>query len=174
MRHLFSTLIRFWAAPLAALLASLLAAAPLLVLAPAAARAADLPYNEHADAPDQVRRALLEAHATHKEVLLVFGANWCPDCRALDMALHGKDAAAIGERYVVVKIDVGNFDRNLDLAQRYQVPLRKGIPAAAVVGDGDNLLRVTKTGELANARAMGEVAIVDYLSNMGGQPAARP
>jgi hypothetical protein len=32
---------------------------------------------------------------------------------------------------VVVKVDVGPFDRNVDLAQRYGVPLRKGIPTVA-------------------------------------------
>jgi thioredoxin 1 len=151
-----------------------IALAPLLAALPVPALAGGLPYDERADAPDEVHRALIEAHAAHKDVLLVFGANWCPDCRALDMALHGKDATAIAERYVVVKVDVGNFDKNLDLARRYQVPLRKGIPAAAVIGDGDKLLHVTTTGELANARNMGDVAIVDFLSNMGGQPAAKP
>jgi thioredoxin 1 len=144
----------------------------LIASLPLPAPAAELPYDEHANAADDVDRALQAARDAHKEVLLVFGANWCPDCRALDMALHAKGAAAVGQRFVVVKIDVGNFDKNVELAKRYQVPLRKGIPAAAVLGEDASLRYVTRSGELANARSMDDLAIADFLSHMdGGAPA---
>jgi protein disulfide-isomerase len=147
-------------------LISFLASAALLASLSAVSRAAELPYDEHANAPEQIRQALQVAQSAHKDVLLVFGANWCPDCRVLDSALHGKGATSISDRFVVVKVDVGNFDRNLDLAKRYDVPLRKGIPAAAVLSGNDTLLYVTKAGELANAHRMGEPAIVDLLSRV--------
>jgi thioredoxin 1 len=128
--------------------------------------AGGLPYDERANATEAVGEAVRAAHLAHKNVLLVFGANWCPDCRALDETLHSKGAAPINDRFVIVKVDVGNFDKNLDLARRYDVPLRKGIPAVAVV-NGDNApLYVTKDGELANARRMGEPAIVDLFSRI--------
>jgi thioredoxin 1 len=147
-------------------LISFLASAALVALLCAVSQAAELPYDEHANASAQVRQALQAAQAAHKDVLLVFGANWCPDCRVLDSALHGQGAASISDRFVLVKVDVGNFDKNLDLAKRYQVPLRKGIPAAAVVRADDTLLYVTKDGELANAHRMGEPAIVDLFSRI--------
>jgi len=124
------------------------------------------PYDEHANGGEQVSQAVRAAHLAHKDVLLVFGANWCPDCRVLDETLHSKGAASINDRFLIVKIDVGNFDKNLDLAKRYDVPLRKGIPAVAVVNGDDALLYVTKDGELANARRMGEPAIVDLFSRV--------
>jgi thioredoxin 1 len=132
----------------------------------AASFGAGLPYDERANATEQVGQAVRAAHLAHKDVLLVFGANWCPDCRVLDETLHGKGAAPINDRFVIVKIDVGNFDKNLDLAKRYDVPLRKGIPAVAVVNGDDALLYVTKDGELANVRRMGEPAIVDLFSRI--------
>jgi thiol-disulfide isomerase/thioredoxin len=49
-----------------------------------AVSAADGPYNEQADANADVRHAIAAAKSDHKHVLLVFGANWCGDCRALD------------------------------------------------------------------------------------------
>jgi thioredoxin 1 len=153
-------------------LISLLASAAFSISLCAVSRGAELPYDEHANAPEQVRQALQAAHAAHKDVLLVFGANWCPDCRVLDEALHGKGAATLGDHFVVVKVDVGNFDKNLDLAKRYEVPLRKGIPAAAVLSGDDALLYVTKAGELANARRMGEPAIVDLFSRIVADAAA--
>jgi len=144
----------------------LLGAAALTVGMTISAHAADLPYDENANAQHDLQLALQQAHASNKDVLLVFGANWCPDCRVLDFALHGKDAAALGERFVIVKVDVGNFDKNIDLAKHYGVPLRKGIPAAALVSGEDKLLYVTRAGELANAHRMGDGAIVEFFDHM--------
>jgi protein disulfide-isomerase len=56
----------------------------------AASYAAGLPYDERANAGEQVSQAVRVAHMAHKDVLLVFGANWCPDCRVLDETLHSK------------------------------------------------------------------------------------
>jgi protein disulfide-isomerase len=123
----------------------------------AGALAAERPYDESADAKAQVQQALTQARSTHKPVLLVFGANWCPDCRALDGALHsGRNAELMQQDFEVVKIDVGNFDRNLDLAAEYGNPIKKGIPAAVIVSPDNKVLFATKAGELANARRMGE------------------
>lgn len=73
--------------------------------------------------------------------------------------MHGSSASLIDSRFVVVKIDVGNFNKNLDLANRYGNPIQKGIPAAVVVTPADQVLYSTKAGELADARRMGERGI---------------
>ena len=63
-----------------------------LSIAAGLAVAADRPYDEAADAKAQIAAALHEAAAAREPVLLIFGANWCKDCRALD---HGLRAAAM-------------------------------------------------------------------------------
>jgi thioredoxin 1 len=124
------------------------------------------PYED----PDHARAALAaglsEAKVEHKEVLVVFGANWCEDCRALDKAMHGSSAALISSHFVVVKINVGNFDANLDIASQYGNPIAKGIPAAVVITPTDQMLYTTKAGELANARRMSEHGIYDFFSSV--------
>src|SRR5580658_2121553 len=137
-----------------------LAAASLSTLA----FAAPWPYDEHADAVSDVQHAIAAAQSDHKQVLLVFGANWCPDCRALDQAMHGSSQHLIDRRFEVVKIDVGNFDKNLALAQRYGNPIAKGIPAVVVVGHANQVVYATRNGELANAGQMSEQGIFDFLS----------
>jgi thioredoxin 1 len=127
--------------------------------------AAELPYDEHADASAQVQQALTQARTDHRDVLLVFGANWCPDCRELDKALHGSSQSLIDNRFEVVKIDIGNFDKNLDLSRRYGNPIGKGIPAVVVLSASNDVLYSTKAGELANARHMGDNGIYDFLSH---------
>jgi len=140
-------------------------AALLAVGAAAAVMAADWPYDEKADAAADIQHALTSAHADHKKVLLVFGANWCGDCRALDKALHGSSQGLVASKFDVVKIDVGNFDKNLELANRYGDPIAKGIPAVVVLAADNRVLYSTKGGELANARDMGDQGIYDFLSS---------
>jgi len=130
--------------------------------------AAEAPYDEHADAGAQLHQALAQARADHRNVLLVFGANWCTDCRELDKAMHGSSQSLIGNRFEVVKIDIGNFDKNLDIANLYGNPIHKGIPAVVVLSASNKVLYSTKAGELANARRMGDTGIYDFLSqNLG-------
>jgi protein disulfide-isomerase len=147
-----------------------------LALVSLAAVAAPLPYDEHADARATLQQGLDAARASGKEVLVVFGANWCKDCRELDQALHGRTASLIAARFVVVKIDVGNFDKNLDLVKRYGYPTGKGIPAAVVLSADDKVLYATRAGELADARHMGDDGIYDFFAKVvpAGQAAHRP
>ena len=65
----------------------------LFALALPLAHAAPQPYDEKADAKADVQRALSDAKSSGMPVLVIFGANWCQDCRALDQALStGKNA----------------------------------------------------------------------------------
>jgi thioredoxin 1 len=143
-----------------------------LVLATSLASAADAPYNESADAKADVKLALAQASKDKVPVLLVFGANWCGDCKVLDAAFKsGSAAPLISREFKVVKIDVGRFTKNVDIAEMYGVPLKKGIPAVAVVSANANasqskVLYVTKAGELADARSMGDKGIYEFFKRV--------
>jgi len=131
------------------------------------AHAARLPYDEKADAKAELERALSAAKSSGTPVLVIFGANWCPDCRALDQALSsGKNAELLAREFRVVKVDVGQFDRNLDLAARYGNPVKKGIPAAVVLSPQGELLYATRLGELADARHMSDTGIYDFFKGV--------
>lgn len=148
-------------------LAGLVLAATLAVAAPT------LPYNEAADAKADLQQALTAARTAKEPVLVVFGANWCEDCRALDKALKtGRNAELIAHEFKVVKVDVGNFNRNLDVAAAYGNPIKKGIPAAIVLSPDNKVLYATRAGELADARSMSEDGIYTFFKNAAAQ--ARP
>jgi thioredoxin 1 len=139
------------------------------------AGAAPLPYDETANASADIARALAASAATKKPVLLVFGANWCEDCRALDAALkNARNAALIAAEFLVVKIDVGNFNRNLDVSARYGNPIKQGIPAAVILSATDQVLYATRAGELADARAMSETGIYDFFRDAAASARAKP
>jgi len=147
------------------MLASIVAAALAVAVQAAQLPAASLPYDETANAAADVQHALATAHSSRSDVLLVFGANWCPDCRELDKALNGSSHALIAGRFQIVKIDVGQFDKNLELANQYGNPIGKGIPAVVVLSPDNRILYSSKAGELANARRMGEQGIYDFLAS---------
>jgi thioredoxin 1 len=144
-----------------------------LVLA-GTASAAPLPYNEAANAKAEVEQALATARTTKLPVLLVFGANWCADCRALDAALKSKkNAALIAKEFLVVKVDIGNFDRNLGLAAQYGNPIKRGIPAAVVLSPANQVLYATRAGELADARRMSETGVYEFFRDAAASAKAK-
>jgi thioredoxin 1 len=145
----------------------------LLALFTTSARAADGPYDPTADARLEVQRALAETAAAKTSVLVVFGANWCGDCKILDMTMQ-KDPTAtlVAREFKVVKVDVGRFDRHVDLASAYGVPLKSGIPAIAILSPRHEVLYATRAGELADARKMGEGGIHEFFKRAAGS--ARP
>jgi len=119
-------------------------------------------YPENADAKKEISEALASAAKEHKRVLLVFGANWCFDCFALDYRFHQPAIQPIVDKnYRVVHVDIGQRDKNADVAKKYNVDIDKGIPALAVLDFNGRLLH--NTTEFDSARSVGPEVIVNFL-----------
>lgn len=132
------------------------------------------PYDERADAKASLQSALAAAKVAGQTVFVVFGANWCDDCRALDKAMHAEPSASlIAGSFQVVKIDVGDFDRNLDIVTAYDNPIKKGIPAAVLLTPDGKVIYATRTGELSSARRMGDNGIYEFLVGVARHSAVR-
>ena len=114
------------------------------------------PSNARADAKGQVEAALQRGRASGKPVLIDFGANWCPDCRVLAGLLELPEMRGwVAQKFELVQVDVGRFDRNLDIADRFAGKPLGAIPAVFVVD--------AKTGKLRNAGstlALGDARIM--------------
>jgi len=122
-------------------------------------------YSATADAHADIKKALEKAGKEHKRLLLVFGANWCYDCRVLDLAFERDDIAPLIEaNYEVVHVDVGEGDKNQDLMKQYDVPMERGIPAIAVLDSTGKLLYSQKNGEFEKARALGPEDLLKFLT----------
>ena len=138
-----------------------------LALLVVAASAADNPYNETADAKLDIRQALTQAATAKTPVIVVFGANWCGDCKMLDSTMKtGASAPLLTRDFKIVKVNVGHFDKNLDVAKSYGVPLEKGIPAVVILSNSNDVLYATRDGELANARKMGDNGIYEFFKRV--------
>jgi len=65
--------------------------------------------------------------------------------------------------YHVVHINIGNYDVNMDLGKKYDVPLEKGVPAVAVLDSKGNLLTSQQHGEFESAVKIGPGDITQFL-----------
>jgi thiol-disulfide isomerase/thioredoxin len=129
-------------------------------------------YDESADARADIAAAVAKARVDGKRILVVFGANWCGDCLALDGRFHEPPAGPIvGANFHVVHVDIGRGNKNVDLAAKYEIPLDKGVPAVAVLDSAGKLLFSQRNGEFEPAARLGVEPIVDFLNRW--KPARR-
>jgi thioredoxin 1 len=121
-------------------------------------------YDDPKEAPAEIAAALTAAAKGHKRVLLVFGGNWCYDCHVLDAAFHSKEIAPlVNENYLVVHVNVGDYDKNLDLAKKYEIPLEKGVPSLAVLDPDGKLVVSQKKGEFESTARIGPENVIEFL-----------
>lgn len=121
-------------------------------------------YPDPAQAKADVAAALKTAAATHKRVILDFGGNWCGDCHVLDIYFHNPENGPIlASNFVLVHINVGQYDANLDMAEHYGIPLQKGVPALVVLSDKGKLLYSQKSGEFEKMGHMQPNTVTSFL-----------
>jgi hypothetical protein len=122
-------------------------------------------YPQNVDANQEIAETLRAAATSHKRVLIVFGGNWCFDCHVLDEAFHSPEIApTLNKSFLVIHVDIGQMDKNLDVAKKYDVPLNRGVPALAVLDSDGKLLFSQKQGEFEAARSMAPEDILTFLN----------
>ena len=124
-----------------------------------------LPYDESANAEIDLANAIAEANNKNKHILIEMGANWCPDCRTLGRYFQRADIKAwLDERFIVVAVDVGEWDKNLEIAERYGNPISEGIPSLVVLDSKGVMQFATLAGELASAREISGDDLIEWLN----------
>lgn len=121
-------------------------------------------YDDNADAKKEIREGLSKAKIQNKRLLLVFGANWCYDCHVLDYRFHQPEIEPIVDKsFIVIHVDIGEGEKNVDLANKYKIPLNRGVPAIAVVDKSGTLLYSQQSGEFAPARRLPPQNFIAFL-----------
>jgi thioredoxin 1 len=128
-------------------------------------------YPPPEEAQAEISTALAAAAKDHKRVLLVFGGNWCYDCHVLDATFRSKSfAPLVNANYHVIHINVGNYDANLDLADKYQIPLKKGVPSLAILDPDGKLIVSQKQGEFESTVRIGPDDVLEFLKKWKPEP----
>jgi thiol-disulfide isomerase/thioredoxin len=119
-------------------------------------------FNPEADPAQHYRAALSSANDQGKLVLMVFGSEWCPDCRSLNQKMTQSPLRdTVENNFVVTHVDIGNWDLNMAFTTNFGQPVAKGIPSIAIIEPAGKVLYVSEAGEFASARSSG----VDSLDN---------
>lgn len=121
------------------------------------------PYDPLADAEMDINAVLVEAKQEGKLGLLVFGANWCHDSRAL--AAHFEKPrfqTLLRSHYKMTYIDVGKKDRNIDLARKFGVDNIVGTPTIFVTDSNGKVLNLESAPTWRDAASREENAVFDY------------
>jgi transglutaminase-like putative cysteine protease len=156
---------------------SSLAATALLAAAPAPrlaitsfdqlAKPLPLPYDESANADAAVAAAKARAAKSGKLLLIDLGGNWCLDCRILAGTMDVPQLKTwLARKYEIVTVDIGRFDKNLQVPAHYGITNRlEGVPSVLIVDPRtDKLANRGKIAALADARSMTPQALADWLA----------
>jgi thiol:disulfide interchange protein len=126
-------------------------------------------YPEIADAQADIAAGLKQARSTHKRILLDFGGDWCGDCQVLDIYFHDPENLPILEQnFVLVHVNVGRIDQNLDIGEKYGVNLKKGVPALAVLSPAGKPL-YGQSGQFSDMRYMQPESVNEFLTRWKAQ-----
>lgn len=95
-------------------------------------------YDEKADASADIRAAREKARKENKRVLVMWGENNCSFCVFLNDLLQTDPLVKplVKSEYVWIKVDIGKFNKNIDLASYYNTPMMEqgfGAPALTVI-----------------------------------------
>ncbi len=121
-------------------------------------------YFAQANPKADIAAAIERAGREHKRIILDFGGDWCGDCQVLDMYLHQTpNAQILAQNFILVRIEIGHMDHNVDIAQRYKVPIAKGVPALAVLDSHGKLLFSQANKEFGHIGTMEPHSVTEFL-----------
>jgi thiol:disulfide interchange protein len=121
-------------------------------------------YPDPSQAKADLAAAFKSAAESHRRILLDFGGNWCGDCQVLDIYFHDPaNRPILDSNFVLVHINIGHMDENLDIAREYGVPLEKGVPALAVLTEKGKLIYSQREGQFEAMRRMESSAVTQFL-----------
>jgi thioredoxin 1 len=126
-------------------------------------------YPEGAQAEKDIAAALAKAAKEKKRVLLDFGGNWCGDCQVLEIYFHDPaNRGLLEQNYVLVPVNIGRYDENMDIAAKYGVPVSKGVPALAVLDASGQLVYSQRNAEFQAMRRMDSASVTAFLLQWKG------
>lgn len=126
-----------------------------------------LPYNEKEFSEDQIEKFIITTINNDKQPIIIFGANWCPDCRILEGTFELPTIKSFLKKYFnILHVDVGRYDKNMDLLGYFNIPLEEGVPRVLVFSKDRELLNSSSTKEWTTARNRKKQDIFNYFQNL--------
>jgi len=124
------------------------------------------PYEDTRLAQADVDATLFAARTAKKNALIIMGANWCHDSRALARHFETpKFQTLFSTEYETVFVDVGQKDRNLDIAQRFGLSEIVGTPTVFIISPKGKVLNLDSAVTWRNSASMEGDDIYRYFAD---------
>ena len=102
-----------------------------------------------------------------KQPIIIFGANWCPDCRIFSGTMEiPRIKSFIMQHFDILYVDVKRYEINMDLMEEYGIPSQEGIPRVLVFDHEKNLLNSSTTAEWRTARERSSQDIFNFFQDL--------
>jgi len=133
-------------------------------------------YLPSADPLADLAAKLASAKATNKRLLVVLGANWCHDSRALATRLFTAPLRTdIEAHYVTLFVDVGYLDKGQEVIASLGVPVYYATPTVLIVDPVSGLVvNAHDRHQWAEAANIGMPASIEYFRQFAGTGQATP
>ena len=101
-----------------------------------------------------------------KQPIVIFGANWCPDARLLEAVLQLPSVKQfLDGACSILNVDVGNYERNIELFKFFDVGIETGIPRVFILDINGETLNMDSNDRMRTAREQSPQDIFDYLQD---------
>ena len=122
-----------------------------------------LPYDEKVVDSLQLDEFIDLSISKGKQPVVIFGGNWCPDCRILEGTLAMPTIKKfLQQHYQVMHIDIGRYDRNMDLMDHLNIESKKGVPRVVILDLEKNIMNSSTSSEWTTARDRKQQEIYNY------------
>jgi len=126
-----------------------------------------LPYDGTVYSPYDLNKFIDTTIQSDKQPILIFGANWCPDCRIFSGTINiPKIKSYIDKKFDILYVDVKRYEINMELMEEYGIPSAEGIPRVLVFDKNKNLLNNSNTAEWRTARDRSSQEIFNFFQEM--------
>ena len=122
-----------------------------------------LPYDEKVVDSLQLDEFIDLSISKGKQPVVIFGGNWCPDCRILEGTLAMPTIKKfLQQHYQVMHIDIGRYDRNMELMNHLNIESKKGVPRVVILDLEKNIMNSSTSSEWTTARDRKQQEIYNY------------
>jgi thiol-disulfide isomerase/thioredoxin len=98
-----------------------------------------------------------------KQSVLIFGANWCPDAQCLDAVLQLPTFEDfLKEHFSIMRIDVGEYTRNMSLMEPLGLASQEGIPRIVILDLDGGSINLETNDQWRSARQSDPQDIFEY------------
>jgi thiol:disulfide interchange protein len=122
-------------------------------------------YSDTADPHSDIAHALADARMQHKRVIVDFGGNWCGDCKVLDIYFHQQpNLSLLDNNFVLAHVNIGHYDKNLDIVEKYQIPIHNGVPLLMVLNGQGKVLFIQNHKEFEKMQMVTPASVTEFLN----------